>query len=151
YPKTHYPVEVYDGSHIPFPDNHFDIVFSSNVLEHVRDVPTMLRETRRVLKNDGVAIHVLPSSSWRFWTLITHYPDLALRVFRKLGGQAPQPTASDNHGSCPRTWSDKLKDAVVPPPHGEYATSLSELYYYSAHRWKKMFRTHGFHVLQVEP
>ncbi|NIN68390.1 MAG: methyltransferase domain-containing protein, partial [Anaerolineae bacterium] len=30
-----WPVQVYDGKHIPFPDNRFDVVFSSNVLEHI--------------------------------------------------------------------------------------------------------------------
>ena len=67
-----WPITEYDGSHIPFGDSNFDVVFSSNVLEHIRDAYSFHKEIHRVLKHDGCAIHVLPSASWRFWTNITH-------------------------------------------------------------------------------
>lgn len=44
----------YDGINIPFPDESFDIVFSNQVFEHVRYPEIVLREIRRVLKNDGI-------------------------------------------------------------------------------------------------
>ena len=33
-----FPVQAYDGRRIPFADSSFDVVFSSNVLEHIRDL-----------------------------------------------------------------------------------------------------------------
>lgn len=62
----------YDGRIIPFPENSFDLVFSSNVLEHVKNVVIFQQEILRVIKPGGYAIHVLPSSTWRIWTNITH-------------------------------------------------------------------------------
>jgi len=56
---------------IPFEDHAFDIVFSSNVLEHIPHVVEFQKEIQRVLKPDGIAIHVLPSSSWRVWSNMT--------------------------------------------------------------------------------
>src|SRR5436309_5227023 len=44
-----FPITDYDGSSIPLPDSTFDIVFSSNVLEHVADLERMHLEIRRVL------------------------------------------------------------------------------------------------------
>jgi SAM-dependent methyltransferase len=67
-----WPVIDYDGSKIPFDDNTFDVIFSSNVLEHIPNVYAFQEEIHRVLKQDGRVIHVLPSSSWRFWTNIAH-------------------------------------------------------------------------------
>lgn len=64
-------VKQYDGKKIPFDNNSFDIVYSSNVLEHIPHVKDFQKEIHRVLKTDGIAIHVLPSSSWRLWTIIT--------------------------------------------------------------------------------
>ncbi|MEZ5503543.1 MAG: methyltransferase domain-containing protein [Halioglobus sp.] len=67
-----FPVVDYDGHHIPFPDQTFDVVFSSNVLEHIPHVEAFQQEIHRVLKPGGVAVHILPSSTWRFWTNISH-------------------------------------------------------------------------------
>ena len=41
---------------IPFPDRHFDVVYHSHVIEHLRvdDVDRFLRECRRVLKPGGI-------------------------------------------------------------------------------------------------
>ncbi len=70
--KRVWPIINYDGKQIPFANDEFDVVFSSNVLEHIPDVAQFQKEIHRVLKPDGCAIHVLPSSSWRFWTSVTH-------------------------------------------------------------------------------
>lgn len=49
------------GESLPFPDGHFDIVYSSNVLEHTDDPARVLREAVRVLKPGGVAQIVCPN------------------------------------------------------------------------------------------
>jgi SAM-dependent methyltransferase len=43
----------YDGKKIPFEENHFDSVFSSEVFEHVFNIDEVLAEIHRVLKPDG--------------------------------------------------------------------------------------------------
>ncbi|MFZ0419570.1 MAG: class I SAM-dependent methyltransferase [Candidatus Sulfotelmatobacter sp.] len=45
---THIPVEMFDGSHIPFADQSFDVVLFSDVLHHTPDPAALLREARRV-------------------------------------------------------------------------------------------------------
>jgi SAM-dependent methyltransferase len=62
------PIEM-DPYRIPFDDQSFDLVFSITVFEHVRDYESALAEIRRVLKPDGIAVHVFPSR-WKF--LETH-------------------------------------------------------------------------------
>jgi 2-polyprenyl-3-methyl-5-hydroxy-6-metoxy-1,4-benzoquinol methylase len=71
-----FPVELYDGHRLPFGDGSFDIVFSSNVLEHIPHVDTFHAELRRVLKPGGVGIHLMPTPTWRVATLLAHYPHL---------------------------------------------------------------------------
>lgn len=50
-------IVVYDGGVLPFEDGTFDLVWSSDVLEHVRRPELTLRETARVLRTGGLAIH----------------------------------------------------------------------------------------------
>ena len=46
---------------MPYPDSHFDVLVSNQVMEHVRDYPATLSEMRRVLKPGGCCLHLFPS------------------------------------------------------------------------------------------
>jgi 2-polyprenyl-6-hydroxyphenyl methylase / 3-demethylubiquinone-9 3-methyltransferase len=45
------------GENLPFQNNSFDVVFCCDVLEHVRDLPKVISEISRVLKNGGIFIY----------------------------------------------------------------------------------------------
>jgi SAM-dependent methyltransferase len=67
-------------------DRSFDIVYSSNLLEHLRDPVLVLRQIHRIMKDDGVAIHIVPAPLWKLCHLLLYVPaNLAVvgeRVFR---------------------------------------------------------------------
>ena len=50
----------YDGNTIPFKDEHFDNIFSSEVYEHVVNIDDILQELYRVLKKDGLMLVTVP-------------------------------------------------------------------------------------------
>lgn len=50
----------YDGKTLPFGDNEFDSIFSSEVFEHVFNLDEILDELRRVLKPNGKMLITLP-------------------------------------------------------------------------------------------
>lgn len=53
------------GESMPFPDAHFDMVISSNVLEHTQDPGRVVAEALRVLKDGGILHFVVPNyGSW---------------------------------------------------------------------------------------
>lgn len=54
---------AFDGSRLPFQDEEFDAVFSFQVIEHVVDDESFLKEMSRVLKPGGHAIVVTPSEA----------------------------------------------------------------------------------------
>jgi SAM-dependent methyltransferase len=134
-PKSSYfPIQHYDGVSIPFGDGSFDIVFSSNTLEHVNQLNALTAETRRVMRADGVGIHSLPSPIWRFWSNLGHYINLS----RKL--------MSGEYGA-----SYALRRELIPRRHGEKGNALSELHYFSRSYWKHIFEENGFKVIRIEP
>lgn len=49
-----------DVTAIDYPDEHFDVIYCSHVLEHVQDDRRAMREFRRVLKPDGWAVLLVP-------------------------------------------------------------------------------------------
>lgn len=49
-------VLLYDGVHLPFADDSLPLVYSNQVLEHVRHPEPLLREVQRVLRPGGVFI-----------------------------------------------------------------------------------------------
>ena len=55
-------VLVRDASaNFPFDDEYFEVIVANQVLEHVIDIDNMLRESKRVLKRDGVLVLSTPN------------------------------------------------------------------------------------------
>lgn len=64
-----------DMQELPFDGNTFDVVISDQVIEHLEDCQRAIRESHRVLKEGGIAIHTTcfinyihpcPGDFWRF-------------------------------------------------------------------------------------
>lgn len=64
-------VVLYDGVRLPFADDSLPLIYSNQVLEHVRHPEPLLREIRRVLRPGGVFIgstsQLEPYHAWSLW------------------------------------------------------------------------------------
>ncbi|MEX0966420.1 MAG: class I SAM-dependent methyltransferase [Bacteroidia bacterium] len=56
--------QVMDGTRLDFPDQHFDLLIASDVLEHIEAEEKALQEWNRVLKPGGQAIIFVPAFQW---------------------------------------------------------------------------------------
>ncbi|KXW55834.1 class I SAM-dependent methyltransferase [Ferrovum sp. PN-J185] len=143
----------YDGISIPFPTAYFDVVYSSNVLEHCTNLPSLHKEIKRVLKPGGVVIHVLPSGQWRFWTLISGYVIAvteSVKLFSRLFQEFFHP-GSLNRNSVKETWRFLVKDYWLPIRHGEIGNAYSEIWYFSSLHWICHFKSMGFSIKLNQP
>ncbi len=140
-----YPIIQYDGSTLPFADHSFDIVFSSNVLEHITDISGFLIEIRRVCKPDGKFVHVLPSSGWRFWTNITYYLEGLKIILAKQNNSATWLSEKFLFSKEMNIFG-KLFHAAIPSRHGEFGNFITEIFYFSRIRWLREFKQAGFKV-----
>ncbi len=147
-PKLYFSVKSYDGVHIPFKDHYFDLVFSSNVLEHVRKLSPLFLEMKRVLKPSGMAIHILPTPAWRFWTSLSHYIYLPIYLIGRFSRQ-PDLQKQGNGSQLLKRQSipTLIKKALWEGPHGEYPSAFSELYYFSQRRWISVFEENQFEIM----
>ena len=131
-----FPVRDYDGRVFPFPDSSFDVVFSSNTLEHVRDLAGIHAECKRVLRPGGSCIHILPTGRWQFWTILTGFPAAGRAIAQ---ARSLRQLASGLY---------RLARAFLPVRHGERGTALLELWLFRPEWWRRNFRKHGFEIVE---
>jgi len=146
-----FPVIDYDGARIPFPERSFDVVFSSNALEHVRDLGSLHAEIRRVLKPNGLAIHVLPTHWWRFWSSLASGVNTFIYLGAALRRMFP---GSEDQRSVSRAWYEAVRAggvAILQPRHGERGIGFAELWLFHPRWWRKNFRRNGFELLYDRP
>lgn len=145
-----YPIRNYDGRHIPLEDGSVDVIFSSNVLEHVENLGEICAEFRRVLRPRGVAVHVLPTTLWRFWSLVTGATasliaavELPACLFRK--------PAEDGRGRVIVRQLRRVASGFVPKPHGTASNGITELWDFSREAWQRKFKKYGFKIVDDRP
>jgi SAM-dependent methyltransferase len=150
-----FSITDFDGRHIPFADASFDIVFSSNVLEHVPDLVQMHKEIRRVLRPSGYAVHVLPTHAWRFWTTVSAIPT-ALQYAGTIGhGLRPHwPCNGHEIKRLFGAWLLAARHLLAPLAqrrHGERGNIISEIWLFHPSWWRQNFRANGFDIIRDEP
>jgi len=60
YPAPNAEYKRADFPELPYPEGYFDVVVAFGVVEHLEQPETLVRETRRVLKQDGVLVIAVP-------------------------------------------------------------------------------------------
>lgn len=84
-----------------FPDNHFDLIYSSNVIEHLPHLDRCLSECRRTLKDHGMVVHTVPSRTWKAFKILLFYPRLAGLAWKRIRPRRQSAVVSAGGGSEP--------------------------------------------------
>lgn len=136
---------AYDGHTLPFPDQSFDLVFSSNVLEHIAHRDAFQKEIARVLAVDGHCIHILPTHHWKFWTTLVTVGLTPVTVAIRAAL-----SCRDRKWLLPRNPAEIL-DLVIGERHGEFGTRLSEYNVFKPAAWAHVFRENGWFIVDMRP
>jgi len=84
--KNHEKCQIIDvNKGLPFIDKSFDLIWCSEVIEHLKDPIKTIKEFKRVLKPEGIAIFTTPNSE--FW----------LFKILKIFGISPQKIQNPGH------------------------------------------------------
>ena len=148
-----FPVKKIDNYKLNFSDETFDIVFTSHVLPHIHNLEQMFDEIKRVVKKDGIILHIVPTSGWGFITNIWHYvfiPKYLLKSIKKRTFNKLQPqTYSEQKIQIQGPVHYKIKKLFLHPL-GENPSFIHELIYFSRRRWEKLFVDSGFKIVDVK-
>ena len=149
---------------LPFRDGYFGVVFSSNVLEHVEDLPACMQEMRRVMRDDGIMIHTMPTPTWKALQLTLYPLHVLLHIaLPKIAGRSNRvhssrdlstahPSGSVAAGSSKRkSGRSRLRSLFLASVHGTAQSHREELARFRVKWWIDQFTNNGFEVVRTAP
>jgi SAM-dependent methyltransferase len=152
YPQ-HFSVIVGNATKLDFGSDEFDIIFSSHVIAHINEIESFFYECRRVLKKNGLMIHVVPSSVWSISTNFWHYILLPKFLFEWKRAKFSVINIDDSDKNS-KIKKQKIMSRVINllflHPLGANPSFIHEFYYFSKHRWKKVFQNNGFQIIKID-
>lgn len=139
-----------------FKKKEFDLIYSSNMMEHLQNPEKSVTESLQVLKDDGIIIHVMPNTLWKIFQLLFFHINLVIvgieallnnNIKTQIKKQKNITKKTENNPKRVKKYS-LLRKIIWPIPHGEYPTNISELFMYRKKRWIHLFNKEA-NVLQV--
>ncbi|MGI5835781.1 MAG: methyltransferase domain-containing protein [Chloroflexota bacterium] len=139
YPHLKVRFDVGIGEELPFPDGSFDLVFSTEVLQHVQNMERVIAETSRVLRPGGHCYHEAPNNlyPWEFHYRMLWFPGMPKplgKLYARLRGKDPR-HLDDISFIYPRPLSNMMRR------HG--FTEIRDLY--EVEFWQKTTETERIH------
>src|SRR5262249_54862040 len=146
-------VEEYDGTSIPYPDASFDLIYTSHLLAHLIHEDELYEEMRRVLRRGGVAVHVVPTSAWRLWTSLLHYPAMTKLVVGRLGSLSHARSAATAPSTRRRSaWLRQiLANTLVPQRLGTRGNWVTEHFLLHSEGWRRRLTRYGWATERIDP
>ena len=151
---------VADAASLPFVDGYFDLVFSSNVLEHVEHLDESLAEMKRVVAPGGVMIHSMPTGTWKILQVLGRPVASVMRVLRKLVpgmSGAAERARPGSHASVHvvdpvrRSLVRRVIGLVIPTVHGIAGNHAREFFRFRPAWWKRQFERAGLDCYRSSP
>ena len=140
---------IADAANLPFVDGYFDLVFSSNVLEHIESVEESLLEMKRVLDPDGIMIHTMPTSIWKVIQLLCKPLATVIKLIRKIVpglSDIPRRAEVGDHGFHSSLELKKrsifkiILGQLIPTIHGVSKNHIQELIRFRTQWWLSKFK-----------
>ena len=131
-----------------FDKGQFDMVFSSNLLEHVYNPGRVLGGIYSVLKDGGITIHVIPNPFWKFCVLLLHIPYICVETLEKMKQKGPDGKGMKDRIKARDKWK-LIHDILIPKPHGVSSSNIKVFYLFSKVRWKKQFENAGLELIRI--
>lgn len=150
YPQ-YFLVSTGNASKLNFESETFDIIFSSHVLAHINDIEMFFSESKRVLKKNGLMIHIVPSTAWSIGTNFWHY--ILLPKFFIEWKRSKIIATNNSNENIKIDKKEKIMTRIINVlflhPLGVNPSFIHEFYYFSKHRWKKVF-SQKFKIMNIE-
>lgn len=146
---NYYQVHKTNVSELDFQSESFDLIFSSHVLPHIQNLDKAFTEMKRVLKNEGTMIHIVPTTWWSTVTNFWHYVLMPKNLWSiaKTRKKTSLTNTDKTKNNTVKKYG-KLINYLFLHPLGENPSFIHEFFYFSDRCWQELFKKNGFSVLQ---
>ncbi|MGC4100317.1 class I SAM-dependent methyltransferase [Ferruginibacter sp.] len=124
---------------LPFPDNSFDMIYSSYAFQYVPNKPEALAEIKRVLRPGGYFFCILPSTGNRITTTKNYYKAACKKMLNWPFQKKNSTSKKDATVSGEMNTKKSSHTRLLPPPDDEANSFMKELLIYSPAKWTKLF------------
>jgi ubiquinone/menaquinone biosynthesis C-methylase UbiE len=130
-----------DILNLDYEDNYFDIIITSEVIEHILEPAKMLLELKRVLKKDGFLIITTPSKGGSIFVRI-------LRIIQRVLKRPMRNSAKE----CVLNGIDENEAPKIrlSSEGGRTGAGLGHVSVKSKGEWVKVFAQEGFEIILVK-
>ncbi len=121
------------------------------MLQEIQHIEESFIEMKRVLKKDGIIIHIVPSSWWSLITNFWHYcliPKYLIKSnkFKKIFNSNLNESQVEQNDNI-KSSTKNLKQLFFHPL-GANTSFIHEILYFSKIYWKKLFKKNGFIIIE---
>lgn len=142
-----------DGQSTAFQDKQYDVIISFHVLEHIEDIDMALEEFKRLLKDDGIMYHIVPSRFNMFLTTIEQPLAYIRSIYLYLNGyyvSKYQPFKNKNILRFIKSFFTTINPLNIfwGAGHGVY-NRLDCFRFWSIPYWSSIFHKNNLEVIEV--
>jgi ubiquinone/menaquinone biosynthesis C-methylase UbiE len=150
---SYFHVEKIDSCNLPYSDHSFDIVMTSVVLQHIEHLDEVFIEMNRVLKSDGIMIHLVPTSWWSIFTNFWHYcfiPKFLIKsIKKKISNKLNCQINSKQKIQKEKSNQTILKKLFLHPL--EFNKSfIHDIFYFRKNSWKRILKKYSLEIIDIK-
>lgn len=135
-------IVYYDGSVSNLPFTSADVIFSSNVLEHLEYPLEYIKVFNSKLNEMGVQIHVMPTHFWKFYNSLFYYPKVIEFILKKVFGRSSKKKSGPDY-KAKQKIGNKKESRLFIGRHGARGTTFSEFVLFNPKSWCELLDSQG--------
>lgn len=127
----------------------FELIFTSHVIPHIKNLDEMYFEINRILKTHGLIVHIVPSIWWSIITNFWHYLFLPRTLVNFLSNNKSSSVIYNQNKENDinkKSMFKKILNYLFLHPLGENPSFIHETYFFSDFYWKKHFQKQGYKI-----
>jgi len=145
-----FPVKKIKDEELDFPNEMFDLIFTSQVIAHVENLELFFGEANRVLRKDGLMINLVPTIGWWITTNFWHYVLLPYNLLKFLKKSKVNDNHNENRVNKTQTnLTKKIIYYLFLHPLGTSPSFIYELKKFSKNNWIQLFKKYDFEIIEI--